>query len=61
MKNNYKECLILLRELSGRELIELQHQVAKQIYVKSLMEHIETQRMQPLIEELTKQGNERKL
>lgn len=58
MKNNYRECLILIKELSGRELVELSHKVAQTIYVKSLMEHIEIQKMQPLIEELAKQINQ---
>lgn len=58
MKDNYKECLLLIRELNGRELVELSHKVAQTIYVKSLMEHIETQKMQPLIEELAKQVNQ---
>lgn len=57
MNDNYKKCLKLLKDMSGRELIELQYSVSKHIYVKGVEEHIRAIQMEPFINELINKNN----
>ncbi len=41
MVDNYKQCLQLLKGMTGRELCELQHSVAQHIYAKGVEEYIQ--------------------
>lgn len=57
MNDNYKKCLKLLKDMSGRELIELQYSISQHIYAKGVEEHIRAIQMQPFITELVNKNN----